>query len=70
MSRYSGRDLAMPSTWANYGRGARARIKALKRFEAEERNAATPRERTKQWRRDRARVQAAVQEARSEAVAR
>jgi hypothetical protein len=65
MSRYSGVNLAEPSTWASYGRGARARVRALKRLEAEERNAKTPRDRTKQWRRDRAKVRAAIDEAHS-----
>lgn len=51
MSRYSGADQAMPSTWANYGRGARTRVRALKRLEAEERNARTPIERTARHRR-------------------
>jgi hypothetical protein len=64
VSRYSGADRAMPSTWANYGRGARSRFRALKRFEAEQRNAATPAERTAKFRRDRARVQAALADAR------
>lgn len=64
MSRHSNRDTA-PSTWASYGRGARARVRALKRLEAEQRNAATPIERTAKFRRDRARVQAALIEARA-----
>lgn len=63
MSRYSSANLDEPSTWANYGRGARARVRAVKRLEAVERNAKTPRERTKQWRRDRANVRAAIDEA-------
>jgi hypothetical protein len=63
MSRYSdGADMAQPSTWASFGRGARARVRALKRLEAEERNAATLPERRASFRRERAKVQAALRE--------
>ena len=55
MSRYSG----------HAGHGARAATRATKRAEAEQRNAATPLERTAKFRRDRARVQAALTEAKT-----
>jgi hypothetical protein len=45
--------------------GAAKRNRERKRAEAEARNAATPTERTAKFRRDRARVQAALAEARA-----
>lgn len=67
MSRFSGSagDQYAIGTWLEYGKGARERVRDLKRMEAEERNARTPRERTRQFRRDRATVRAAINDARS-----
>lgn len=52
MSRYTGPQ----------GPGARARLRARRRAEAEQRNASTPQDRTAWFRRQRARVRAALAE--------